>query len=63
MVELFEDGKRGEVEEKNLLIEELYGQIGRLKVELDSSQKKLDLPAASGNCPLDGVLQTGGGRV
>jgi len=43
MVELFKDGKRREAEEKNLLIGELYRQIGRLKVELDSSQKKLDL--------------------
>ena len=41
MAELFEDGKRREAEEKNLLIGELYRQIGRLKVELDSSQKKV----------------------
>ena len=37
MTELFRDGKGREVEEKNLLIEELYREIGRLKVELDSS--------------------------
>ena len=43
MTKLFRDGKGKEVEEKNLLIEELYREIGRLKVELDSSQKKLDL--------------------
>ena len=40
ITELFRDGKGREVEEKNLLIEELYREIGRLKVELDSSQKK-----------------------
>jgi len=37
VVELFKDGKRREAEEKNLLIEELYKQIGQLNVELDSS--------------------------
>ena len=37
MTELFRDGKGKEVEEKNLLIEELYRKIGQLKVELDSS--------------------------
>jgi len=39
MVELFKDRKRREAEEKNLLIEELYRQIGRLKVELDWLKK------------------------
>jgi len=41
MTELFRDGKGKEVEEKNLLIEELYREIDRLKVELNSSQKKV----------------------
>ena len=40
MTELFRDGKGREVEEKNLLIEELYREIGRLKVELDWLKKK-----------------------
>ena len=39
MTELFRDGKGKEVEEKNLLIEELYREIGRLKVELDWLKK------------------------
>ncbi len=41
MTELFTDRKKKMDEEKNLLIEELYRQIGQLKVELDSSQKKI----------------------
>ena len=39
MTELFKDGKGKEVEEKNLLIEELYREIDRLKVELDWLKK------------------------
>lgn len=41
MVEVFRDGIRKEAEEKDLLIEELYRQIGRLKVELDWLKKKV----------------------
>lgn len=43
MIELFTDRKGQREEEKNLLIEELYREIGRLKVELDWLKKKLDL--------------------
>jgi len=39
MTELFKDRKGKEVEEKNLLIEELYREIDRLKVELDWLKK------------------------
>ena len=35
IIELFSDRKKKRDEEKNLLIEELYRQIGQLKVELD----------------------------
>jgi len=38
--ELFTDRKRRGDKEKNLLIEELYRQIGQLKVELDWLKKK-----------------------
>ena len=44
MAELFTDGKGKQMKEKNLLIGKLTKEIGQLKVELDSSQKKLDLP-------------------
>ena len=45
MIELFTD-KRGQREKQyHLLIEELYREIGQLKVELDWLKKKLDLPA------------------
>ena len=40
IVELFRDGKGKEIKEKNFLIEELYKEIGRLKVELDWLKKK-----------------------
>jgi len=40
MTELFTDRKKKRGEEKNLLIEELYRQIGQLKVELDWLKKK-----------------------
>jgi transposase len=42
MIEVFKDGRQKGVgeKEKNLFIEEPYRQIGQLKVELDSSQKK-----------------------
>ena len=40
MIELFTDRKGQREEEKNLLIEELYREIGRLKVELDWLKKK-----------------------
>jgi len=37
IIELFTDRKKTKDKEKSLLIEELYRQIGQLKVELDSS--------------------------
>lgn len=40
MTELFTDNSRQKEEEKNLLIEELYREIGQLKVELDWLKKK-----------------------
>jgi len=40
MIELFTDGKGKQMKEKNLLIEELYKEIGQLKVELDWLKKK-----------------------
>jgi len=40
IIELFTDRKKKTDEEKNLLIEELYRQIGQLKVELDWLKKK-----------------------
>jgi len=40
MTEFFTDRKKKRDEEKNLLIEELYRQIGQLKVELDWLKKK-----------------------
>lgn len=40
MIELFTDRRGKREEEKNLLIEELYREIGRLKVELDWLKKK-----------------------
>ena len=43
MIELFKDGKQKGEEEKNLFIEELYREIGQLKVELDWLKKNLDL--------------------
>ena len=33
MIELFTDGKGKQMKEKNLLIEELYKEIGQLKVD------------------------------
>ena len=41
--ELFTDRKKTKDKEKNLLIGELYRQIGQLKVELDWLKKNLDL--------------------
>ena len=38
--ELFTDREKTKDKEKNLLIEELYRQIGQLKVELDWLKKK-----------------------
>jgi len=45
MVELFKNGRQKGVreKEKNLFIEELYREIGQLKVELDWLKKNLDL--------------------
>jgi len=45
MIELFKDGRPKGVgeKEKNLFIEELYREIGQLKVELDWLKKNLDL--------------------
>jgi len=40
MVEVFTDRKKKGDEEKNCLIEELYREIGQLKVELDWLKKK-----------------------
>lgn len=40
MIELFTDRKGQREEEKNFLIEELYREIGRLKVELNWLKKK-----------------------
>lgn len=40
MTELFTDNSRKKEKEKNLLIEELYREIGQLKVELDWLKKK-----------------------
>lgn len=40
IIELFTDRKKKKDEDKNLLIEELYRQIGQLKVELDWLKKK-----------------------
>jgi len=42
MIELFKDGRQKGVgeKEKNLFIEELYREIGQLKVELDWLKKK-----------------------
>jgi transposase len=37
MTELFTDNSRRKEKERNLLVEELYREIGQLKVELDSS--------------------------
>ena len=43
MVELFTDKRKEKEKEHNLLTEELYREIGQLKVELDWLKKKLDL--------------------
>ena len=43
IIELFTDRKKTKDKEKSLLIEELYRQIGQLKVELDWLKKNLDL--------------------
>jgi len=40
IVELFTDRKKSRDKEKNLFIEELYKEIGQLKVELDWLKKK-----------------------
>lgn len=40
MIELFTDRGQKREKEKNLLIEELYREIGQLKVELDWLKKK-----------------------
>lgn len=40
---LFTDGKNDLLKEKDKLIEELYKQIGQLKVELDWLKKKMGL--------------------
>jgi transposase-like protein len=40
IIELFTDRKKTKDKEKSLLIEELYRQIGQLKVELDWLKKK-----------------------
>ena len=43
MIELFTDRRQKREKEKNLLIEELYREIGQLKVEPDWLKKNLDL--------------------
>ena len=43
MIELFTDRSQKREKEKNLFIEELYRDIGQLKVELDWLKKNLDL--------------------
>ena len=43
IIELFTDRKKFRDKEKNLFIEELYKEIGQLKVELDWLKKNLDL--------------------
>ena len=43
MIELFTDNRQKRDKEKNLLIEELYKEIGESKVELDWLKKKSGL--------------------
>ena len=43
MIELFTDRREKREKERDLLIEELYREIGRLKVELDWLKKKSGL--------------------
>ena len=43
LVELFSDGKERREKDQQQLIDELYRQIGKLKVELDWLKKNLDL--------------------
>ena len=43
LVELFSDGKGRKERDQQKLIDELYGQIGQLKVELDWMKKKSGL--------------------
>ena len=43
IIELFTDNSQKRDKEKNLLIEELYREIGKLKVELDWLKKKSGL--------------------
>lgn len=40
---IFSDGIKSELRQKNELIEQLYQQIGRLKVEADFLKKKIGL--------------------
>jgi len=49
MIELFTDGKGKQMKEKNLLIEELYKEIGQLKVELDWLKKKVGFTSEGKN--------------
>ena len=42
--ELFTDNHQRKDKDKELLIEELYKEIGRLKVEADWLKKNVDLP-------------------
>jgi transposase-like protein len=41
--QIFENTQKRELAEKNLLIEELYKQIGQLKVEMDWLKKKMGI--------------------
>lgn len=43
IIELFTENRQKRDKEKNLLIEELYREIGKLKVELDWLKKKSGL--------------------
>jgi len=43
IIELFTDNRQGRDKEQNMIIEELYKQIGQLKVELDWLKKKSGL--------------------
>lgn len=43
IIQLFTDGRQKQDEEKNLLIEELYREIGQSKMELDWFKKKSGL--------------------
>ena len=43
IVDIFRDKRQRESQDQNQLIDELYKQVGQLKVELDWAKKKYDL--------------------